>query len=291
MNISICSLRSFIVIGRSWYSGNPVFFFEFFQAAKALFQFEFHVVVHAALVFGFMFTLEEHHDSSPFFAPSTFSENGFWDRFGEVSAVTAVLDMLFLEPFIWEFSPFSTFNGLDHGVDIKIFILVNDIEFLKYAGSVSKLSLHFFGFMLQFFSQSISKLENIIGGTFVSVHLFHHILEELVLLRVVVVLAVFRAPHVTEWRFIMVILVLEHLFHHHLHHHFLHHVILWSLLLSENKLDWCCLALLATLVHHGHGFEQFLCFEIFGAFKQSMDESVWVVVHWKIKFCHVHSGT
>merc|ERR1719323_3019813 len=150
--------------------------------------------------------------------------------------------MLFLEPFIWEFSPFSTFNGLNHGVDIKIFILVNDIEFLKYAGSVSKLSLPFFGFLLQFFSQSISKLEKIIGGTFVSVHLFHHILEELVLLRVVVILAVFHASHVTEWRFIMVILVLEHF----LHQHSLHHVILWSLLLSKNKLDWCCLALLAT---------------------------------------------
>merc|ERR1739848_486583 len=69
-------------------------------------------------------------------------------------------------------------------------------------------------------------------------------------------------------------------------------IIFMSLLLSENRLDWGCLALLlASLVHHAHGFEQFHCFEIFGAFKKSMDESVWVVVHWKFNLWHVHSGT
>merc|ERR1719219_1484871 len=44
-----------------WY---PCCLFEFFQAPEALFQFSFHVVVHATLVLGFLLTLEEKHNSS-----------------------------------------------------------------------------------------------------------------------------------------------------------------------------------------------------------------------------------
>merc|ERR1712018_945721 len=102
------------------------------------------------------------------------------------------------------------------------------------------------------------------------------------------------ASHISKWRFIIVFVFMgmEHLLHHHLHEHFLHHVILRSLLLSENKLDRGYLALLCvSLLHHARGFEQFHCFEILGAFKKSMDESMWVVVHWKFNFWHVHPGT
>merc|ERR1719288_637355 len=228
---------------------------------------EFHVVVHASLVFGILFALEEHHDSSPLFSPGAFFENSFWDRISEGSAGTAVLDVLFLEPLVWELSPFSTFNGLDHSADIEVFVLVNDVEFLKYAGCVSELSLPFFSFLLQFISQTVSKLEEIVGGALVSVHGFHHVLEKFVLI-LVVFLAVFHASHVSEWGFVS-LFVLEHLFHHHLHKHFLHHVILRSLLLTKDKLDWGVLALLVVLLstEYGHGFEHFHCFEIFGTFE------------------------
>merc|ERR1719288_510390 len=198
---------------------------------------EFHVVVHASLVFGIFFALEEHHDSSPLFSPSAFFENSFWDGIGEGSAGAAVLDVLFLEPLVWEFSPFSTFNGLDHSADIEVFVLVDDVEFLEYAGCVSELSLPFFSFLLQFISQTVSKLEEIIGGALgAAVHGFHHVLEKFVLI-LVVVFAVFHPSHVSEWGFINIsVFFFEHLF--------LHHVILRSLLLTKDKLDWGVLTLL-----------------------------------------------
>merc|ERR1712113_678657 len=168
-------------------------------------------------------------------------------------------------------SPHSTFNRLDHSADIEVFVLVNDVEFLKYARSVSELSSPFFSFLLQFISQTVSKLEEIVSGALVSVHGIHHVLEKFELILVVLVfLAVFHASHVSEWGFVNIsVFFLEHLLHHHLHEHFLHHVVLRSLLLSKDKLDWGVLALLAYSIStkHGHGFEHFHCFEIFGTFE------------------------
>merc|ERR1719219_1227493 len=141
-----------------WY---PCCLFEFFQAPEALFQFSFHVVVHATLVLGFLLTLEEKHNSSPLLAIGAFIKNGFWDRISVGSASAAVLDMVLFEPLVWEFSPFSIFNRLDHSVDIKILVIVDDSEFLENAGSISELGLILYGFLLQFFGQAISKLKYI----------------------------------------------------------------------------------------------------------------------------------
>merc|ERR1719219_575753 len=154
--------------------------FEFFQGSEALFQFQFHVVVHATLVLGFLLTLEEKHNSAPLLAIGTFVKNGFWDRIGVGGTSAAVLDVVLFEPLVWEGSPFSIFNRFDHGVDIKILVLVDDSEFLENAGGISELGLHLHGFLLQFFGQAISKLKYIISSTFVFVvhecfhHLFHH---------------------------------------------------------------------------------------------------------------------
>merc|ERR1739844_52111 len=46
---------------------------------------------------------------------------------------SAVLDVMFLEPFVWEFSPFSLFDRFNHGVDIDFEVLVDDIELLENA--------------------------------------------------------------------------------------------------------------------------------------------------------------
>merc|ERR1719219_1290034 len=226
-----------------WY---PCCLFEFFQAPEALFQFSFHVVVHATLVLGFLLTLEEKHNSSPLLAIGAFIKNGFWDRISVGSASAAVLDMVLFEPLVWEFSPFAIFNRFDHSVDIKILVIVDDSEFLENAGSISELGLILYGFLLQFFGQAISKLKYIIGSTFVFVvhecfhHLFHHF---------VFVVSLF-VSHVSEWGFnfitfvivcvvsgFVVLFVEEKFLHHGFHHHFLEHVFLRLRLLSKNKLN------------------------------------------------------
>merc|ERR1719412_2241216 len=117
------------------------------DSSEALFQFSFHIMVHAALVLGFLFTLEEKDDSSPFLAICAFVKNGFWDRIGICCTSLTVFDVVLFEPLVWEFSPFSIFNRFDHFVDIKILVLVDDSEFLENAGSVSELGLHLYGFL------------------------------------------------------------------------------------------------------------------------------------------------
>merc|ERR1719225_2243517 len=161
--------------------------------------------------------------------------------------------MVLFEPLVWELSPFSIFNRFDHFVDIKILVLVDDSKFLENAGSVSELGLHLYGFLLQFFGQSISKLKYIIGSTFIFVvheclhHLFHHF---------VLVAFVHSGFHVSEWgHFGSTVWICirfgftEHFLHHHFHHHFFEHVVLWLLLsLSKNKLNWLSLSLVVGML-------------------------------------------
>merc|ERR1712226_754892 len=73
-------------------------------------------------------------------------------------------------------------------------------------GSVSELSLHFDSFFLQFFSQTISKLEEVIGGTFVSVHGLHHLFEEFVL--GTFLLSVFGGTQASERRLVIIIFII-----------------------------------------------------------------------------------
>ena len=118
------------------------------------------------LVFLLMFALEEHDDSSPFFTVWAVFEDQVGNGVGKSGACAAVLDVMFLEPFVWEFSPFSLFDWFNHGVDIDFEVLVDDIELLENAWGIAKLSLHFLLFRFQFFSKTISKLKNVISCTF-----------------------------------------------------------------------------------------------------------------------------
>ena len=54
----------------------------------------------AYLVFRFLFTLEEQENSSPFLAPSAFIKDILGNRIGIGGAVSAVLDVVFLDPLI-----------------------------------------------------------------------------------------------------------------------------------------------------------------------------------------------